>query len=303
MISVIIPLYNQGQFLNDALMSVEKQMPDLSGKALVEVIIVNDGSTDNLTNEILKETEKKKFSFELVVVWQENKGLSGARNAGLKVARGDYLQFLDSDDLLLKNKLANQINEFQKRSGLKIGVCSYVYGSSDLKDIWRSRINTMNLKWPYLNHLLLEWESELMMPAHCFLIRKNSFLDLYFEENLKAKEDWVFWVNLFSQIKDPGEVLIEGWFGVIYRQHQLSMTKADPEKMKRSWILAYEILKSKFGHRENIGEILENIKDHRLKKYDALLQNGKGHKNSFLRFFLKFKSWMGRKTRAVKVDW
>jgi len=88
--SIIIPVYNVEQYLRDCLDSVVMQTyPDY------EVICVNDGSTDG-SQEILMEYEKN-YS-QITVITQQNKGLSGARNAGIRAAQGDYLFFLDSDD-------------------------------------------------------------------------------------------------------------------------------------------------------------------------------------------------------------
>jgi glycosyltransferase involved in cell wall biosynthesis len=89
-ISVIIPVYNVEQYLHDCLDSVVAQ-----SYSDYEIICVNDGSTDG-SLEILCEYQKK-YS-KIIVITQQNKGLSGARNAGIEAAKGDYLFFLDSDD-------------------------------------------------------------------------------------------------------------------------------------------------------------------------------------------------------------
>ena len=89
-ISVIIPVYNVEQYLHDCLDSVVAQ-----SYSDYEIICVNDGSTDG-SHEILCEYQKK-YS-KIIVINQQNKGLSGARNAGIVIAKGDYIFFLDSDD-------------------------------------------------------------------------------------------------------------------------------------------------------------------------------------------------------------
>jgi glycosyltransferase involved in cell wall biosynthesis len=88
--SIIIPVYNVEQYLQDCLNSIVAQ-----SYFDYEVICVNDGSTDG-SLAILKEYEKN-YS-QITVITQSNKGLSGARNAGIRAAKGDYLFFLDSDD-------------------------------------------------------------------------------------------------------------------------------------------------------------------------------------------------------------
>jgi len=89
-ISLIIPVYNVEQYLEGCLNSVVAQtFHDY------EVICVNDGSTDG-SQAILEEFQKNHT--QITIISQQNRGLSGARNAGIQIAKGDYLFFLDSDD-------------------------------------------------------------------------------------------------------------------------------------------------------------------------------------------------------------
>ena len=95
--SIIVPVYNTEKYLKRCLDSISKQ-----SFTDYEVIIINDGSTDNSSNII------SKYPYE--VINQENQGLSMARNNGVKVSSGDYLIFLDSDDYIEKD-LLKEINE------------------------------------------------------------------------------------------------------------------------------------------------------------------------------------------------
>ena len=100
-LSIIIPVYNVEKYISQCLDSVlEQDIPYLE----YEVIVVNDGSPDN-SAAIIAEYEKKYPN--IVYIFKENGGLSSARNAGLKVAKGDYLWFIDSDDWIEKNCLKN----------------------------------------------------------------------------------------------------------------------------------------------------------------------------------------------------
>jgi len=96
LVSIIIPCYNQANYLTYSLASVLEQT-----YTNWECIIVNDGATDN-TKEVAKEWCAKDNRF--VYVEKQNGGLSSARNAGINVAKGDYIQFLDADDILVTNK-------------------------------------------------------------------------------------------------------------------------------------------------------------------------------------------------------
>jgi len=101
LVSVIVPCYNQVRYLPDALGSVLAQT-----FPYWECIIVNDGSPDN-TGRVAQEWLAMDGRFKYIE--KENGGLSSARNAGLKVALGEYIQFLDADDILEKNKIFHQV--------------------------------------------------------------------------------------------------------------------------------------------------------------------------------------------------
>jgi glycosyltransferase involved in cell wall biosynthesis len=107
-ISIIIPVYNVSKYLSECLDSVFKQ--DLAD---CEVITINDGSTDD-SRDILSQYKLKHP--DLIIIDQQNKGLSGARNAGMKIAKGEYLYFLDSDDYLLPNAVKMIMNSIQNSS-------------------------------------------------------------------------------------------------------------------------------------------------------------------------------------------
>lgn len=113
-ISIIMPVYDVSNYLQNAINSIENQTFED-----VEVICVNDGSTDNsleVLNKIKKDYDK------LVIVNQENAGPGIARNTGIDYATGEYIAFLDSDDIFLDEdaleKMYNSAKEKQCRPGL-----------------------------------------------------------------------------------------------------------------------------------------------------------------------------------------
>lgn len=116
MVSVIVPAYNQEKFLAYALQSVSAQTcPEW------ECLIINDGSTDG-TSAVAKDFVIRDARFRLIN--QENAGLAGARNSGLAAATGDYVVFLDSDDALLPEMLAELTMWLDARPGVPGVVCS-----------------------------------------------------------------------------------------------------------------------------------------------------------------------------------
>jgi teichuronic acid biosynthesis glycosyltransferase TuaG len=104
-VSVIIPCYNSQHYLSDCLNSVLAQ----TFKNL-EVICVDDGSTDG--TRMLLDQFKKQYPHLFTVVSTPNNGASAARNYGLQLSRGNYIQFLDSDDIITPEKLEQQLAFF-----------------------------------------------------------------------------------------------------------------------------------------------------------------------------------------------
>ena len=112
-LSVIIPIYNVEKYLEETLKSVIEQT--LGFENNIEMILVNDGSPDNSEEICLR--YKEKYPENIVYIKQKNGGVSSARNTGAKVAKGEYINFLDSDDILSKNayKRAVELLDQNKR--------------------------------------------------------------------------------------------------------------------------------------------------------------------------------------------
>jgi len=117
LVSIIVPCYNQAQYLGEALQSVFDQT-----YTHWECIIVNDGSLDN-TEEVVQKWIAKDNRF--TYFYQENSSVSVARNYGIKMAGGKYIQFLDSDDILEADKISSQVQIMDIDLNIDI-----VYGSS-----------------------------------------------------------------------------------------------------------------------------------------------------------------------------
>src|ERR687898_2206392 len=118
LVTVVIPCYNQAHFLGEAIESVLSQSyPNF------EIIVVDDGSTDN-TSEVASRYEGVRL------VRQENRGLAGARNTGIKHSEGEYLVFLDADDRLLPEALAVGLGCFEAHPE-----CALVAGHARFIDV------------------------------------------------------------------------------------------------------------------------------------------------------------------------
>jgi cellulose synthase/poly-beta-1,6-N-acetylglucosamine synthase-like glycosyltransferase len=117
LVSVIIPCYNHAHFLEQAIESVRAQ-----SYSDFEIIVVDDGSTDN-TTEVVRRHSRVRY------VYQENAGLSSARNTGLWHSHGEFLVFLDADDRLLRNALETGVSCMRKHPE-----CAFVSGHCRIID-------------------------------------------------------------------------------------------------------------------------------------------------------------------------
>lgn len=195
-VSVIIPTYNYGEFISDSIESVINQTyKDF------EVIVVDDGSTDNTTDII------KKYKNRISYFYKENGGPSSARNYGIKNSKGEYICFLDADDIFLPKKLEFQVAymETNKNDGIGLLYSDYYCASRELKIIdyyesigfQRQKEAVMYLlNYNYIN------TSTVMIPRAC--VDEVGF----FNENYRYLEDYDFWLRLgcnykFAYINKP----------------------------------------------------------------------------------------------------
>lgn len=210
-ISIIVPCYNQAEFLDECLTSVFNQI-----YTDWECIIVNDGSPDN-TEELALKWVKKDPRF--IYKYKENGGLSSARNLGLKVAKNEWIQFLDCDDYLDKNKLEKSVTKIIKDKNLNLIITNFNCYDQNTKALLPPYCN-INITLD-LETIIKGWDTTFSIPIHCSLIKRN-LLKNGFNEDLKAKEDWLMWIEVFSN-KIKYSIINE--YLAFYRLHMNSMTK------------------------------------------------------------------------------
>lgn len=218
-VSIVIPCYNQGQYLDDCLGSLKAQT-----FKNFEVIIVNDGSTDKETLEVFDSLVASTLSGEtkkwltLSMCNKKNGGLSSARNFGIKKAKGDWIIPLDADDMLAPTyleatlKLANQekldfVATWIKHFGLK-------------DSVYKTRL------FPRLERF------NNFLPC-CALFRKEIFQKELYDENFKEGfEDWELWIRVVDKFQ--GNILPAPLF--LYRKKENSMlTGARQKYLKIIW--------------------------------------------------------------------
>ena len=191
-VSVIIPVYNTSKYLIDAVNSATAQ-----SLQNIEIIAINDGSTDN-SLEILEQLAKN--DKRIKVITQENKGLSATRNEGIHNATGDYIVFLDSDDMLQESALMECLD-----------FCTYDAKAFIEEGVSESLTLDYNRKGALKEYMIYEGKTmfeELIKkmkynPSSCLLVINKEFYlrnNLIFTPNI-LHEDQLFTTILYSKAK------------------------------------------------------------------------------------------------------
>jgi glycosyltransferase involved in cell wall biosynthesis len=208
LVSIIIPCYNQGQFLAEAIQSAIDQ--DYEQK---EIIVVNDGSTDN-TKEVAES-----FIHSITYIEQENKGVSSARNAAIEIANGEYVAFLDSDDVLLPGSITKRIGYLESHLDISLVCSDSIFfnesGSLGLRSQLLNRPkNIENFRWETVDYNATL--SSVMLRRFC--LEKAGL----FEESIQNAEDWLMWVRMsrYFNMAFIDEPLIK------YRLHSGNFTRS-----------------------------------------------------------------------------
>lgn len=192
LVSVVIPTYNHAAFLPDAIRSALEQ----EGVPNVEVIVVDDGSTDEtwgllaLPRMVGIVGDHLSVSTRLRVIHQGHAGPSAARNAGIEAACGEYVMFLDADDIIAPNKLAKQLEAFTPEVG-------FVLCDVSIEDESRGRTVLASEQYGYADRGLSGWiadqlASQNFIPIMSPLVRRSMLEGIRFNDAL-VPEDWHFW--------------------------------------------------------------------------------------------------------------
>lgn len=217
-VDTIIPVYNGEEFILQAIKSVENQtlLPN-------QIIIVNDGSTDNTTKLILDYKVHSKVPIKYVN--KKNGGLSSARNAGIKASSGEFIAFLDVDDLWERNKLALQMKAFKESSLPNLGVvytdCVYVDSKNNPNPHLKHVQFSKNLRG-YIRPQLF-YGNRISGSGSGVLVRRECFNKVGpFDEKLPSYEDWDMWIRIsqFYTFDNVNQKLVR------IRQHSSNMSSS-----------------------------------------------------------------------------
>ena len=231
-VSIVTPCYNASSYIERTISSVQEQtLTDW------EMIIVDDGSTDNSV-EIIKNVAKEDQRIKLIQ--KDNGGSASARNLGLSIAKGEYIQFLDADDTIDREKLEKQTKLMDNGVDVSYTDFSISYPNAKTPIIKKRQFN--------LTKLLVGWGVFGTIPLHSFMYNRT-FLEsnnIHNTSEVKEREDWDFHIKVFSA--HPKIQYIEGYCGADYFQCPTGKaSNGSLTKLKKGTLkyLLYKIPKSR----------------------------------------------------------
>lgn len=220
LVSIIVPCYNQAQYLEEALQSVLNQT-----YTNWECVIVNDGSPDN-TEEVVKKWIEKDNRFHYI--FSENRGVSCARNLGISMSKGELILPLDADDKISNSYLTSSVSEFFYNPNLKLVYCK------------AEKFGDENGPWILKSFSLrsLAFDNMIFCSA---LFRKLDWERTggYDPNMLKGLEDWEFWISL---LKNGGKVKCIDEVGFFYRVKE-SSRQSDLKNESKKELFTYLSIK------------------------------------------------------------
>jgi glycosyltransferase involved in cell wall biosynthesis len=184
LVSVIIPAYNAGRYIKEAVDSALAQT-----YKNCEVVVVDDGSTDNTRQVLAPYIDAGKIKY----IYQENKGLAGARNTGIKNSSGEYITLLDADDIFLPRKIERQVNFLEKHPECDICYCDLYHFYEDKPD----QLLKLNYRYYSGKEVLPHLIAGNFIAPISVVARRTVFERFgYFDETLKRSEDIEFWLRI-----------------------------------------------------------------------------------------------------------
>ncbi|MEZ5833372.1 MAG: glycosyltransferase family 2 protein [Dongiaceae bacterium] len=190
LVTVLLPVYNRAGPLVEAVQSCVDQT-----WRPIEILVVDDGSSDDV------ETALRRFGTQVRVIHKPNGGVASARNVGLRMAQGDFIHFLDSDDLLTPTAIENAVAAFSA-----VPDADLCYGQGQWIDMRKSPPRTKELHFRNLLNPIRSMIVEFAFAVPTVMIPRWRMLTMPpFEEDLRRSSDWRFWQALgFAEIKAIG---------------------------------------------------------------------------------------------------
>lgn len=268
LVSVIIPTYNNSATIEMAVESVLQQ-----SLCDVEILIIDDGSTDDTARKIksLQEKNGQKIHY----FFQENAGPAAARNKGLNVCQGEFIAFLDADDEWMPEKLAKQVAVLNENTGCGFVYCDNIFVNTDGRPIENYVREIKKVRGDILldlfkNHLLMT--PAVMFRQSC--LQKTSL----FKEYLRVGEDYDFFLRLAKNFK--ADYIDEKLWKRFVDPHSLSRQDYVQDAVNDLSTLHCFIKESPDFYQKNRIQIKQRLADYHFSFGYRLLEDG----NNFLAF-------------------
>ncbi len=213
-VTIIIPTHNRGAAIRE---TIESALSQTIGTGL-EIIVVDDGSTDDTWQFLQIEYSNHA---QIRMVSQQNAGVASARNRGLREARGDFVGFLDHDDLWLPQKLEQQMAVFKTRDDVDVVTCDWHSFETQVPQKVPSSTRTLPTGDVYRRFLNRNHIVSMSVP----LIRARALRNFRFDTRTQPSDDWDLWLRLAqkSRFEYAPHVLV--WYRVHARQQSLDSAK------------------------------------------------------------------------------
>lgn len=244
LVSVIIPCYNDDKYIEQAINSILNQTYNN-----VEIIVIDDGSNDK-TKKVLKKIEPKVN----LLITQENKGQSTARNKGIKMAKGQFILTLDSDDFFLPTFIEQAVELLKKDENIKIVTCYANLinekGENKKNLIYKPLGNSIS-KFKFFNGAL---------GSSMFLKKDWERIGGYDEKMIKGFEDWEFYIR----------ILKEGGTAYVIKERLFNYRVKSESTSSRAEIVKYDLLKYiYFKHEELYANDFKGLVNHLLSRVES----------------------------------
>lgn len=224
MVSVIIPNYNHGRYLGDAIDSILAQT-----YTNYEIIVIDDGSTDNSREVAARYGDKINY------IYKENAGLSAARNTGIRHSEGEFIALLDADDMYEPGFMKRLVGVLKARRAVDGVYCGYRFFTDEGEPM--SQVENRVFADDVLYKTF--WGANYWVPE-CVIMRRTCFETAGpYDESLRALEDWDVWLRILAKHR------VTGITDVLIRHRALpNSMSSDPVKMSDN---RFAVMKNRFG--------------------------------------------------------
>lgn len=233
LVSVIVPLYNAEKYISETIKSVINQTYENW-----ELLVVDDCSTDN-SREIVKSFEQKDSRIRLIESEINFGGPARPRNIGIENAKGEYIAFLDADDVWLKNKLEKQLNLLIENNNFDL-----IDANAYTIDEKSKKLGVLRIKKVYKILKIFFKKKNIIILSNFVnintILMKNQNLPRFREDkNLIALEDWMFWIE---NLEEEKKIYLCDEYLINYRIVSNSISNRNSDKSYRKAYILYSIL-------------------------------------------------------------